>query len=121
MFFVVWIGCEYGDRVLGCKDFHCNMVEDPNVLTDCCKTCSFGTLIPTTPAPDFSVRPFITDKPTEHRPHICVDRAEINGQSCGKFLTERGRHSCYDNRLSAYCCGTCRNLLSLRSPGEIKN
>ncbi|XP_062571153.1 uncharacterized protein LOC134233180 [Saccostrea cucullata] len=112
-----WIaGCEYGDRVLGCKDFHCNMVEDPKVLTDCCKTCSYGTLIPTTPAPDFSVHPFPTEKPSDHRPRTCTDFAEINGKSCPSFISERGRYSCYDNRIAAYCCATCRAMLSFRSP-----
>nr|XP_022334633.1 uncharacterized protein LOC111131411 [Crassostrea virginica] len=109
-------GCEYGDRVLGCKDFHCDMVEDPNVLTDCCQTCSFGTVIPTTPLLDFSVRPYTTEKPTAHRPASCVDSAEINGLSCRNFVAESGRHACYNSRLSAYCCDTCRGHLNVRSP-----
>lgn len=112
-----WVaGCEYGDRVLGCKDFHCNMVNDPSVLTDCCNTCSYGTLIPTTPSLDFSVSPFTTEAPTRHRPASCVDSAEINGQSCQRYIAEQGRHSCYNTRLSAYCCQSCRAVLSVQVP-----
>lgn len=112
------VGCEYGDRVLGCKEFHCNMVNDPSVLTDCCNTCSYGALIPTTPSLDFSVRPFTTEEPTRHRPATCVDSADINGQSCQRYIAEQGRHSCYNTRLSAYCCQSCRAVLSVQIPGQ---
>lgn len=112
------VGCEYGDRVLGCKEFHCNMVNDPSVLTDCCNTCSYGTLIPTTPSLDFSVRPYTTEEPTRHRPATCVDSADINGQSCQRYIGEQGRHSCYNTRLSAYCCQSCRAVLSVQIPGQ---
>lgn len=73
------VGCEYGDRVLGCKDFYCNMVNDFSVLIDCCNICFYGIFILIMFFFDFFVCFFIMEELIWYRLVICVDFVDING------------------------------------------
>ena len=114
-------GCEYGDRVKGCKAYHCNMVTtDDTVLKECCQTCSYGVKIMTSEKPSYTLSPITTEKTVEtSSSQTCYDRATVNGQTCHVFVSNNGRHVCYDNRLQHSCCKTCVHFKEDKNEGKV--
>ncbi|KAK3101129.1 hypothetical protein FSP39_001178 [Pinctada imbricata] len=116
-----WIsGCEYGDRVNGCKTYHCNLVTtDNNVLSECCSTCSYGERIQTTNRPRYTLRPITTEKTDVSTDNVfCSDTATVNGQSCHVFVSAHGRHVCYDSAIQSSCCKSCSDVMDSINDGN---
>jgi len=113
---LIWIisllvGCEYGDRVKGCNQAHCLLVDkDPLVRSDCCGTCNIGETITTTTPVPYTLEPKYPGVSVTYAPNDCLDKAHVNEKSCYDFIMTNGPHVCYDDILERYCCRTCSKL-----------
>jgi hypothetical protein len=102
-------GCEYGDHVSDCVDWHCTSdLVDSDTRQQCCGTCNLGDLISTTPYTG-PTRPHTSSEtlPTPSMPVECTDVASVNGISCREFITMEVQHYCYDATIYSLCCLTC--------------
>ena len=109
------IGCEYGDRVEGCKTWHCHHnFGTRNILSDCCSTCNVGDVIHST------VRPFMkTERDTTIMPpKECTDIGLTGDRKCAELIAAKGKYVCYNPEISQICCFTCKTLSDIAKQGE---
>ncbi|XP_060587825.1 A disintegrin and metalloproteinase with thrombospondin motifs 19-like [Ruditapes philippinarum] len=104
-------GCEYGNRIQGCRSWHCShFFESRDIQTECCGTCNIGEVITSTDTqaqlPIEEHRPVTTAK---WNSHTCTDSSAF---SCPDYIRSRGSFVCYSNVTSAKCCQSCKMIKS---------
>ncbi|XP_045176007.2 A disintegrin and metalloproteinase with thrombospondin motifs 6-like isoform X2 [Mercenaria mercenaria] len=103
-------GCEYGDRIQGCRLWHCShFFESRDIQTECCGTCEIGELIEPSDFQRFlpTEKQLSTVSPAKWTSDTCTDTSAF---SCSDYIRSRGPFVCYSNVTAENCCKSCREI-----------
>ncbi|KAL5007656.1 hypothetical protein ScPMuIL_016462 [Solemya velum] len=93
-------GCEYGDRIVGCRPEYCR-----TSMSGCCSTCSNILTTPVHSVRNTTTPPTVATTTT---PKKCKDLAIFGGQTCTEFILSRGLYVCDESYLAERCCAACQ-------------
>ncbi|WAR02164.1 MIG17-like protein [Mya arenaria] len=107
--------CAYGDRIQGCRPWHCTHTTgaSSSILTDCCHTCQTGKhLNPTHFTPmEEKVAKDSTTKTLVPQNRSCDDVNVVsNGINCPRYIDIHGSHVCYTPVVATKCCKSCTDI-----------
>ncbi|XP_052800064.1 A disintegrin and metalloproteinase with thrombospondin motifs adt-2-like [Mya arenaria] len=108
--------CAYGDRIQGCRPWHCTHTTgaSSSILTDCCHTCQTGKhLNPThfTPMEEKVAKDSTTKTPIVPQNRSCDDVNVVsNGINCPRYIDIHGSHVCYTPVVATKCCKSCTDI-----------
>ncbi|WAR02109.1 hypothetical protein MAR_008667 [Mya arenaria] len=108
--------CAYGDRIQGCRPWHCTQTTgaSSSILTDCCHTCQTGKhLNPThfTPTEEKVAKDSTTTTPIVSQNRSCDDVHVVSsGMSCPWYIDRHGSHVCYTPVVATNGCKSCTDI-----------